>query len=75
MQNYNIRSLFKEKNVEPESLVSVGEEFLIAVYSGGKQEKSQNSLRIKRFAESQTNSKINLSSRPPTRCVARERIL
>lgn len=68
----NTVQIFKQREIDPEIIATVGERFLIALYGGNKGTETLDSLRYQRFAKSITKSKFNLALLPPTREAARQ---
>lgn len=67
-------NLFKKQSVNKHILAAAGERILIALFGGGQDVKSLDTLRFKCFTKSVTKSKFNLATLPPTTAAAQQHI-
>ena len=67
-------TIFNEQNVKKQVLASAGERFLIALFGGGQDVKSLDTLRFNCFSKSVNKNKFNLAALPPTSTAAEQHI-
>lgn len=67
--------IFQDPNADSRAIVDAGETFLLALYGGGKDQDTLDSLRFQHFVRAVSKNTFNLASLPPTRDAATQHIL